>query len=258
MKSVFQENKAIICNFHLGNISGFQEIDNINRKLAVSLAIIIIVLVSVAVFWHQTATNQPKAVDYWVLNVTSSGGGYVTPNGTIYVPLNQSGISVTATATGWNMFAKWTFDGEEYDRVSTVTVGKQPANSSHILEAHFYIGTPPFFDVARGEISVNASSYKVYNFTIPSDSTQGQVMGYFETSGGSGNNIRVYIMNSTNFDIWQQGGNATTIYDSGETVTGNISITYDSGGSYFLVYDNTADAILQKNVTTHVYYWYAP
>lgn len=228
-----------------------------NRKLVISLVVIIVALASVAVFWHQTASNQPPTVDYWILSVTASGG-YVNPNGTIHVPLNQTGISVTATAAGWNMFADWTFDGEKhYDAMPTITIGTQPANSSHTLEANFYIGLPPFFDITRGNFSIDAGSYKVYNFSSPSGSIR-QVLGDFEASGNGSNNIRVYIMNSTSFDIWQKGGNATSYYDSGEAAIGNISIDLDSGGIFFLIYDNTSDASSPKSVTTHVYYWYDP
>jgi len=107
------------------------------------LLVSVATLFSYAVFIHQTDPNKSPTDDYWILNISSSIGGYVQPNGTVYVPMNQTGISVTATPTGLNGFAYWTLDGERVaNQSSTIIVPRQQANSSHTLEAFFVIGTP--------------------------------------------------------------------------------------------------------------------
>ena len=223
---------------------------------ATIIAVIIVALGTVAFVMHQTASNQSPAVDYWIINIRALGDGYVTPNGTIHVPTNQTGINVTATATGWGSFIFWRLDGESLANQSqTITVQRQQANSSHLLEASFSVSRPPIEVIVYGIISVNASSYKVYNFTIPSPrgSTQSRVDGSFGASGGN-NNIKVFIMDRANFAKWENGQNATTYYDSGERANGYFEIFLKAGGTYFLVYDNTADTTSQKNVQTTVGY----
>ena len=112
-------------------------------------------LISVAFFMHQTATSQSPTVDYWILNISSSVGGYVQPSGTVYVPMNQTGISVTATPTLWSGFMYWTLDGERVaNQSSTIIVPGQQADSSHTLEAFFVIGTP----IVSGLITASGGS----------------------------------------------------------------------------------------------------
>jgi hypothetical protein len=227
--------------------------------------VIIVALFSVLFFLNQTA-NNPPTVDYWILNISSSGigagwigAGYVTPNGTVYVPMNQTGLSVTATAKGWNGFAYWILDGEQVaNQSSTIFVPKQQLNSSHMLSAVFMVGTPPIYPIVDGIITVNASSYKDYNFTVPSGSSQSEVQGTFTVSGGNENDIKVYIMDSTNFANWQNGQNASSYYNSGEATNGTIAVTLYSGGTHFLVYDNTFDTSSQKTVDTQMFFWCIP
>jgi hypothetical protein len=56
-------------------------------------------------------------------------------------------------------------------------------------------------------------------------------------------------MDSINFINWENGHTANTYYNSGQ-LTSSISATLPSGGTYYLVYDNTFSVISQKNVNT--------
>lgn len=60
-------------------------------------------------------------------------------------------------------------------------------------------------NIVNGLVTVNAGSYEYYQFTVPSGASNIQVSGTFTASGGSGNDIKVYIMDSTNFVNWQNG-----------------------------------------------------
>lgn len=115
--------------------------------------------------------------------------------------------------------------------------------------------TPIAEIIVDGNLTVNSGSYVHYNFTVFSENVSPTVQGTFTVSG-SAQKIRVYIMDSTNFTIWQDTRNAGMYYDSGESNSGNIAITLPVG-NYDLVYDNTFSAA-SKNVTTQVYSWYLP
>lgn len=107
-------------------------------------------------------------------------------------------------------------------------------------------------NVVNGLVTVNAGSYEDYTFTVPSGASNIQVTGSFTASGGSGNDIKVYIFDQSDFVNWENGHTANTYYQSGQTTTGTISATLPSSGTYVLVYDNTFSIISQKNVNTEV------
>lgn len=107
-------------------------------------------------------------------------------------------------------------------------------------------------NIVNGLVTVNAGAYEDYQFVVPSGASSIQVSGSFTASGGSGNDIKVYIMDSINFINWQNGHSANTYYNSGQVTTSTISATLPSSGTYYLVYDNTFSIISQKNVNTQV------
>jgi hypothetical protein len=103
-------------------------------------------------------------------------------------------------------------------------------------------------DIVRGTITVNAGSYKYYQFTIPSRAFNIRVEGGIIASGGRGNDITMYIMDSTNFVNWQNGRGASAYYSSGQVTRVGFAFTLPSGGTYYLVIDNTFSITSQKNV----------
>ena len=118
------------------------------------------------------------------------------------------------------------------------------------------IGLPLMQNVVRGEIAVNATSFKVYPFSIPSTATASRVQGDFAVSGDNGSSIRVYIMNATEFVNWQNGQAFSAYYSSGEATDGDIVADPPIGGTYYLVYDNTFSATAKAvDSTVYVMYW---
>ena len=53
--------------------------------------------------------------------------------------------------------------------------------------------------------NVSAGTYVDYPFTIPSNSSNIHVSGTFMVQGGSGSGIIVYIFDSTNFGVYENG-----------------------------------------------------
>lgn len=133
-----------------------------------------------------------------------------------------------------------------------------------ILLVAFYLqhgtepaSTPVVNAIVDGNLTVNSGSYVYYNFTVysgpPDAIITDTVQGTFNVSDGNENTIRVYIMDSSNFDDWKDGLDADKYYDSGQSSAGNVTATLSSIGTYYLVYDNTYSTV-SKSVTTQVSY----
>jgi competence protein ComGC len=113
-------------------------------------------------------------------------------------------------------------------------------------------------NIVNGLITVNANSYEDYQFTLPSSATNVHVSGSFTASGGSGSDIIVYIMDSTEFTNWSTGHQVSTYYNSGQLTTSSFDVALPNGaGTYYVVYDNTYSLLSQKNVNTQVNLNYA-
>jgi type II secretory pathway pseudopilin PulG len=112
-------------------------------------------------------------------------------------------------------------------------------------------------NIVNGLITVQAGGYNYYPFTMAAGTTSISVNGSFTASGGSGNDIAVFVMDETNFINWKNGHQANAYYSSGQLTTGTISATLPSSGAYDLVYSNTFSTFSSKNVqtTVNVYYY---
>jgi hypothetical protein len=107
-------------------------------------------------------------------------------------------------------------------------------------------------NIVNGLITVGAGSYNDYQFSIPAGASGASIQGSFTASGGSGNDVIVYVMDSTDFTNWANGHSASAFYNSGQETTGTISAPLTAGETYYLVYDNTFSIISSKNVQTTV------
>ncbi len=102
--------------------------------------------------------------------------------------------------------------------------------------------TPQTYLIVQGNFTVDANSYKAYNFTTPNKISQCQVSGSFSVSGSKPSKIRVYIWDNAAFINWQNGqisqspqGRTISFYDSGFATKGTIEkATPYPGGTYFL------------------------
>ncbi len=123
------------------------------------------------------------------------------------------------------------------------------------------VGTPPLYQIVDGNFTIEANSYKTYNFTTPTDISKCQVSGSFNVYGSNASTIRVYIWDNAAFTNWQKGqasqsplGRTISFYDSGFTTNGSIEASPDPGGTYFLIYQNNSTEL--QNLTSQVSFYY--
>ncbi len=111
-------------------------------------------------------------------------------------------------------------------------------------------------NIVHGLITVQAGSYNYYEFTIPTTATNAYVAGTFYASGGTGNDITVYVMTQTDFVNWKNGHAFSYYYSSGQLTTSSFSTSLPAGTTYELVYSNQNALISSKNVQTTVNLFY--
>jgi hypothetical protein len=126
-----------------------------------------------------------------------------------------------------------------------------------ILSASSYMNslnstTTHVTNIVNGMATVNSNSYQTYTFTVPSGASNIAISGSFTASGGSGNDIKVLVLEQSDFTNWANGHTASCYYQSGQTTTGTISASLPTSGTYVLVYDNMFSLFSQKNVSTKV------
>jgi hypothetical protein len=105
-------------------------------------------------------------------------------------------------------------------------------------------------NIVNGLITVRAGGYNYYEFIVPAGATSIHVGGTFTATGGSGNDVEVYIMDKTNFVNWSNGHQATANYNSGQLTTSSFDVILGPGTTYDLVYSNTFSTFTSKNVQT--------
>lgn len=104
--------------------------------------------------------------------------------------------------------------------------------------------------ITNGALTVNAASYSWYTFTVPPDATTVSVLGHFTATGGAGNDIIIYVLDSDSFVNFKNGHPAKTFFNSGKMTTGAIGAVLPSiGGTYYLLFDNRFSLITPKAVT---------
>lgn len=147
-----------------------------------------------------------------------------------YVALSSAGVSVV--------------------QVKTVTITSVTSSTTQT-------STPVSINIVNGEISVSAGQYEDYQITVPAGANSAQLSGSFTASGGSGNDIIVLVMDQTDFVNWQNGHQASTLYNSGQLTTASISASLSESGTYYLVYSNSFSTFSSKSVNTSADLTYA-
>ena len=104
--------------------------------------------------------------------------------------------------------------------------------------------------VFSGSAAVNPSSYYYITFNVPSNAINVQLSINLEASGGSGNDIRLYVMSYTDFINWQNGHTVSPYYSTGQETAFNTVVNLpNGGGTYVVVFDNTFSIFSSKTVT---------
>ncbi|MFZ0738426.1 MAG: hypothetical protein WAM96_15130 [Candidatus Acidiferrales bacterium] len=107
--------------------------------------------------------------------------------------------------------------------------------------------------------TVKNMGYVYYAVVVPPGATNVSVTGHFSASGGTGNDVEVYILNTDQFANFQSRHETTTFYNSGRVTQNSIRAILPPGGAtYYLVFNNNFSFLSAKAVQANVTLTYAP
>lgn len=128
---------------------------------------------------------------------------------------------------------------------STLGSGSRPLLNLPVPQ----VRSVPITDTA---LTVSAVSYSWIMFSVPPDSTMVAVNGHFAATGGSGNDIQVYVLTEDGFVNFKNNHEAQSYYNSGRETEGTISATLpNQSATYYLVFDNRFSLLTPKAVTAN-------
>ncbi len=93
--------------------------------------------------------------------------------------------------------------------------------------------------ITETPFSVNSHSFSSFRFTVPPGATNVVVSGQFSATGGSANDVEVFVLTDDAFAAWQGGYSTNMYYDSGRVTQSSINAALPPGaGTYYLVFNN--------------------
>ena len=104
--------------------------------------------------------------------------------------------------------------------------------------------------IIDGTFQVENYDYESYEVSTDSSVVNARLVGYFDTTGGVANDIRVYIMDEYAFVNWKNGHTIQTIFDSGQVTTSYLNVPI-AQGEFYVVFDNTFSSET-KNSTANI------
>jgi hypothetical protein len=146
---------------------------------------------------------------------------------------------------------------------TTQTRATSPAYSSPSSNEVVRASQPPqpqlhTLNIGQGALSVAAMHYNFYTLPVPEGARSVKVQGHFQATGGSNNDIEVFLLNDEQFTNWKNRHAAPTYYNSGKITVGDVQAALPDGvGTYYLVFNNNFSLLTAKAVMftgTMVYY----
>jgi hypothetical protein len=104
-------------------------------------------------------------------------------------------------------------------------------------------------DLLNGSVAIPAATYQTYTFTIDGRGMLNpRVSGRLTASGGTGNDIEVYVLSDADLVNWKNGHDARTFFNSGRVTVADVHARLPDSGTYTVVVSNTFSAFTPKTV----------
>lgn len=114
------------------------------------------------------------------------------------------------------------------------------------------VRTPHTQVITNSATTVRAVGYAYYKFVVPPGATNVSIEGRFTATGGTGNDIEVFILSADAFVNFQNGHGTSTYYNSGKLTQASINAVLPGAGTYYLVFNNGFSLITPKAVQATV------
>ena len=101
--------------------------------------------------------------------------------------------------------------------------------------------------------TVNAQGANNYKFTVPAGAFNVTLKGHFAATGGSGNDIEVFVVAEDEYVNWQNGHPTKAFYNSGKVTQDSINLTLPSDATnYYVVFSNKFSLLTPKAVQASI------
>lgn len=107
--------------------------------------------------------------------------------------------------------------------------------------------------IGSGAITVNAATYAYFTLNVPFSANNVRLQGRFSATGGSGNDIEVFLLSDSQYTNWQNGHSTPTFYNSGKVTVNDMNVTLpNDAGTYYSVFNNKFSLLSPKAVEEHL------
>ena len=107
--------------------------------------------------------------------------------------------------------------------------------------------------IANETLSVRPGGYVYYTVEVPSYAINPAFSISFTASGGTSNDICVFVIQGTaEFVEWQHGFSVPVIYNSGQVTAASTTVYLPGPGTYYIVFDNTFSWTSTKTVSVNI------
>lgn len=188
-----------------------------------------------------TQTIETASISQLASSIVSSGGNLdIQINGQAHISMLGIPLSVPFQKSSQISLVQ-----EIEQHVESLVAGQ-----SSQQQTNQYNGNPSASGsvIVNGEYNVPPGQYTSIPFTLRSSAA---IKGSFSATATLGNNIIVYILDQSNFALYQSGQLVSTIYNSGKVASGNIAVNL-TPGTYYIILDNTYSTVSTKDVTIQV------
>lgn len=107
--------------------------------------------------------------------------------------------------------------------------------------------------ILNGSVAVPALGYMSYPVTVDRSSMNDPYIdGHIEASGGTGNDIGVWVLTGSDYLNWKNAHKTNPLYDSGHVTATDLHVPLPESGTYYVVLSNTFSAFTPKTVSGHL------
>jgi hypothetical protein len=99
---------------------------------------------------------------------------------------------------------------------------------------------------------VKAGSYVTNTFTVQPGMVNFHVVGHFNASGGTGNDIQAVLVDEDEFQNWINGHQAKAFYSTQQITNGKLDVGPLAAGRYVRAFSNKFSAFTDKYVFAEV------
>jgi hypothetical protein len=111
---------------------------------------------------------------------------------------------------------------------------------------------PMSTNLFTGQTVVRAGGYVTNSFTVEPGMQNFRVVGKFNASGGTGNDIQVVLADEDEFQNWINGHEAKVFYSTEKITTGKLDVGALSPGRYVLALSNRFSVFTDKQVFAEI------